>query len=128
MQQGEEVLPIAQYVSQAADQLEHLSRTIRDSSTQELLGRVQRFGNRNRTAIFSGALLAGIALGRFAIASGQNRNSRTRSGTAGGSDFGAGRYRVPARTGTGATDRYRNDDAATGGSEPMTPSEGMGTL
>jgi hypothetical protein len=126
MQGGEQAIPAAQYVTQAADRLQDLSRTLRDSNTDELLRRVQRFGNRNRTAIFGGALIAGIALGRFAIASGQNRGSGMRSG--GGNDqFGAGRYRVPARRSeTNSTDRTQ--DTAGGGSDPMTPSEGLGTL
>lgn len=128
MQEGDQPLPVAKYVSQAADQLDHFSTTIRESSTQDLLRRVKRFGNRNGTAIFGGALLAGIALGRFAIASGQNRNARRSSGYTGSEQFGAGRYPVPARTGAGTSDRYRRENVTTGGSEPMTPSEGMGTL
>lgn len=126
MQGGEQAIPAAQYVTQAADRLEDLSRTLRDSSTDELLRRVQRFGNRNRTAIFGGALIAGIALGRFAIASGQNRGTGTRTGR-GKNQFGAGRYPVPARRSEiNSTDRTQ--DTAGGGSDPITPSEGLGTL
>ena len=126
MQAGEQAVPAAQYVTQAADRLEDLSRTLRDSSTDELLRRVQRFGNRNRTAIFGGALIVGIALGRFAIASGQNRGSGMRR-RRGNDQFGAGRYRVPARRSeTNTADR--SQDAAGGGSDPITPSEGLGTL
>ena len=82
MRDGEQAMP-AKYVSQAADRLEDLSRTIRETDVDEMLSSLQRFARRNRTAIFGGAVLAGLALGRFAVASGRNRTggSQNRSGS-----------------------------------------------
>lgn len=59
----------AQFVREAAGGLETLSGTIRQKSVGEMVDSVSRFGRTNPTAFLGGALLAGIALGRFARAS-----------------------------------------------------------
>jgi hypothetical protein len=58
-------------VGQAADSLEGLSRTVADKRPEELLDAVRDFGRRNPAAFIGGALLLGLAIGRFARASAQ---------------------------------------------------------
>jgi hypothetical protein len=54
-----------QVVREAADGLSQLSRSIQGSSAPELLDSVRRFGRENPAAFIGGAVLAGLALGRF---------------------------------------------------------------
>lgn len=54
---------------QAADGLEHLSRTVSEKRPEELLDAVREFGRRNPTAFIAGSVLLGVALGRFARSS-----------------------------------------------------------
>lgn len=56
-------------VKQAADGLEHLSRTVSEKRPEELLDSVREFGRRNPTAFIAGSVLLGVALGRFARSS-----------------------------------------------------------
>jgi hypothetical protein len=58
-------------VGQAADSLEGLSRTVADKRPEELLDAVRDFGRRNPAAFIGGAVLLGLAIGRFARASAQ---------------------------------------------------------
>jgi hypothetical protein len=56
-------------VKQAADSLEHLSRTVSEKRPEDLLGAVREFGRSNPTAFIAGSVLLGVALGRFARSS-----------------------------------------------------------
>lgn len=56
-------------VKQAADGLEHLSRTVSEKRPEELLGAVRDFGRSNPVAFLAGSVLLGVALGRFARSS-----------------------------------------------------------
>jgi hypothetical protein len=56
-------------VQQAASGLEQVSRTLADKSPGEMLDTVREFGRTNPVAFIGGALLLGIALGRFARSS-----------------------------------------------------------
>jgi hypothetical protein len=56
-------------VKQAADGLEHLSRTVSEKRPEELLAAVRDFGRSNPTAFIAGSVLLGVALGRFARSS-----------------------------------------------------------
>lgn len=59
----------SQMVRQAADSLEGLSRTLSERRPEELLDTIRDFGRRNPAAFLGGALLIGVAVGRFARAS-----------------------------------------------------------
>jgi hypothetical protein len=84
----------AQLVRQAAGGLESMSRSISGASFQDMIESVRSFGRRNPTAFIGGAMLAGLALGRFARASSRHDQEDWRRG--GGNwerDYsGSGRY------------------------------------
>ena len=61
--------PASRLVQQAADSLESLSRNLADKEPGELLNAVRDFGRKNPAAFIGGAVLVGLALGRFARAS-----------------------------------------------------------
>ena len=61
--------PASRLVQQAADGLDSLSRNLADKEPGDLLNAVRDFGRRNPAAFIGGAVLAGLALGRFARAS-----------------------------------------------------------
>jgi hypothetical protein len=61
--------PAARLVSQAADGLESLSRNLADKQPEDILNAVRDFGRRNPAAFIGGAVLVGVALGRFVRAS-----------------------------------------------------------
>ena len=60
---------VAGLVAQAAEGLESLSRTVSQKQPQDLLVAVRDFGRANPAAFMAGAVLAGVALGRFARSS-----------------------------------------------------------
>jgi len=70
----------AQFVREAAGGLESLSGSLREKSVGDLVDSVSRFGRSNPTAFLGGALLAGVALGRFAQASGERSYGARDSG------------------------------------------------
>lgn len=61
--------PASRIVRHAADGLESLSRNLADKEPGDLLNAVRDFGRKNPAAFIGGAVLAGLALGRFARAS-----------------------------------------------------------
>jgi hypothetical protein len=61
--------PASRLVQQAAEGLESLSRNLADKDPGDLLNSVRDFGRRNPAAFIGGAVLVGLALGRFARAS-----------------------------------------------------------
>lgn len=61
--------PASRLVRQAADGLESLSRNLADKEPGDILNAVRDFGRRNPAAFIGGAVLVGLALGRFARAS-----------------------------------------------------------
>lgn len=56
-------------VKQGADGLEGLTRSLSDKSPGELLDGVRDFGRKNPVAFIAGAVLVGLAVGRFARSS-----------------------------------------------------------
>ncbi len=74
----------AQFVRQAAGGLENLSGSLRQKSVGDLVDSVSRFGRSNPTAFLGGALLAGVALGRFAQASSEHSHASGGTGARGG--------------------------------------------
>jgi hypothetical protein len=61
--------PASRLVQQAAEGLESLSRNLADKDPGDLLNSVRDFGRKNPAAFIGGAVLVGLALGRFARAS-----------------------------------------------------------
>jgi hypothetical protein len=104
----------SQLVREAASGLESLSRSVSGSSIRDMLGSVREFGRANPAAFIGGAVLAGLALGRFARASGSRApndgEEAWRHGVDGG-DF--------------ERERYRGSGYPAGGSPPFnSPSRG----
>ncbi|HET6970709.1 MAG TPA: hypothetical protein VFH92_06275 [Phenylobacterium sp.] len=64
-----EQTPASRLVRQAAEGLEGLSRNLAEKDPGQLLDAVRDFGRRNPAAFIGGAVLLGVALGRFARAS-----------------------------------------------------------
>jgi len=71
----------ARLVQQAAGGLESLSRTISNSSLDDMIGSVRQFGRQNPVAFVGGALLIGVALGRFFRASSERGQPRRYRGS-----------------------------------------------
>lgn len=61
--------PVARLVAQAADGLEGVATNLAGKQPEELLDAVRDFGRRNPIAFIGGAVLVGVALGRFVRAS-----------------------------------------------------------
>lgn len=64
----------ASLVRQAAGSLESLSRSLSSAGFGDLVDSVRDFGRRNPAAFIGGAVLAGMAMGRFARSSGGRRH------------------------------------------------------
>ncbi|WP_395672664.1 hypothetical protein [Phenylobacterium sp.] len=57
--------PVSRYVSQAADGIENFTRSLSDMRPEEMADAVRDFSRRNPAVVLAGAVLAGVALGRF---------------------------------------------------------------
>jgi hypothetical protein len=77
LSQGEQTVA-SQIVRQAAGGLESLSRSIEGANVDDMITFIRRFGRRNPAAFIGGAVLVGLALGRFARASSPQRSSQWR--------------------------------------------------
>jgi len=77
----------AQLVRQAADGLETLSRNLADKEPEDLLNAVRDFGRRNPAAFIGGAVLVGVALGRFVRASDTIGDDADLTGEVGGAAY-----------------------------------------
>jgi hypothetical protein len=66
---GKDQTMAARLASQAADGLQTFSRAVSEHRPEDMLDAVRRFGRENPTAFLAGAVLAGVALGRFARSS-----------------------------------------------------------
>jgi hypothetical protein len=115
----------AQFVREAAGGLESLSGSLREKSVGDLVDSVSRFGRSNPTAFLGGALLAGVALGRFAQASGQrahgSRNGGYRSGATSAEDHGMS----PSRPSDAASSRSATPSSP-GGHATASPGSASG--
>lgn len=104
----------ARMVAQAAEGLQSFSRTIADKRPEEMLHAVRDFGRANPTAFVAGAVLAGLAIGRFARSSAQHEHGA--SSAHGAADLDPGvpldTYETP-----GVADPYAAD-LASGFEEP----------
>lgn len=63
------------YVSRAADQVDRFADTLRSHDLDDLIDQTERFARRQPELFIGGALLVGLALGRFLKASGDRRRS-----------------------------------------------------
>lgn len=63
----------AQLVSRAARGLEDAAHSVSGTSVDEVMGSAKEFARRNPTAFTAGAVLAGVALARFAKATSERR-------------------------------------------------------
>jgi hypothetical protein len=123
---GETSPQVARYVHEAANAMEGLGRTLRESSPGELMGRVEDLARRQPVAFFGAAVLAGFALARFAKSSADASRQRT-GGYAGRyqddqrDDYGATRTGYPAaRTAGAMTQRPAGAGGAPGWVPPTT--------
>lgn len=66
----------SQLVRQAANGLESLSRSVGGSTPEDMVNSVRSFGRSNPAAFIGGAVLAGLAIGRFARASAHSGGGR----------------------------------------------------
>lgn len=74
-QELEAQLPSAAgYVHDAADGLQRMSSSLRESSLNDLIGGVGKFAREQPAAFFGGAVLAGFALSRFLKSSGERNH------------------------------------------------------
>jgi vacuolar-type H+-ATPase subunit E/Vma4 len=80
----------ARFVNEAADSLHHVAQSIESTSIDDMMDQVNRFARRNPGAFVIGAVLAGVALGRFAKAS----SDRVHGGSAGHGTPGGARRSV----------------------------------
>lgn len=75
----------ARFVNEAADSLSHVAHSIESTSVDDMMDQMNRFARRNPGALVLGAVLAGVALGRFAKASSDRAHPRAYGhGTPGG--------------------------------------------
>ena len=81
----------ARLVSQAAEGLETLSRTVSAKRPEDMLTSVRDFGRNNPTAFLAGAVLAGLALGRFARSSSEHEHADANQDRQAGSGSGVER-------------------------------------
>ena len=81
---------VGRVVKQAADSLEHLSRSVSEKRPEELLDAVREFGRNNPTAFIAGSVLLGVALGRFARSSETHKSAKSGSTYVQSQDFGSG--------------------------------------
>lgn len=72
---GQEQTFAAKIAGQAADGLETFSRNLAAKSPEEMLQVARDLGRDNPAALFAGAVVAGVALGRFARSSAHHQDS-----------------------------------------------------
>lgn len=61
------------YVNRAADQVDRFADTLRSHDLDDLIGQTERFARRQPELFIGGALLLGLAIGRFLKSSGDRR-------------------------------------------------------
>jgi hypothetical protein len=71
----------AQYIRQAAEQIQGVADTVRERDARELLGEVQDFARRQPTLFFGGAVVLGFAALRFLKSNAPNSRDESLSGS-----------------------------------------------
>lgn len=107
----------ANLIRQAADGLEGVSRNLADKRPEDMLHAVRDYGRRNPAVFIGGAILVGLALGRFVRSTSGESFDETRSFADDGMD--AGTYATGA---TGGTTGAGAGAALAGGMEGSDPS------
>jgi hypothetical protein len=79
----------AQYIRQAAGQIETVSNAVRQRDMRELVGEVQEFARRQPTLFFGGAVILGFAALRFFKSSSSSGSAHAKSS---GTHTGDGSY------------------------------------
>lgn len=79
--EGQNAGPAGEMIAHASDGLEHLSRSLEEKSTGEVIEQVRRFGRENPLGFIAGSVLAGLALGRFAAVSPSKSTSSSPNAT-----------------------------------------------
>jgi hypothetical protein len=114
------------YVSRAADQVDRFADTLRSHDLDDLIDQTERFARRQPELFIGGALLLGLAFGRFLKASGDRRRDE---------ESADGRYdaypldgEMPASTarrshGRGSTAGKKRSRAASSTEWPENPSD-----
>jgi hypothetical protein len=69
---GQDQTYAAKLATQAADGLQSLTRNLAGKSPEDMLHAARDLGRNNPTAFFAGAVLAGVAIGRFARSSAEH--------------------------------------------------------
>lgn len=68
---------LAQYTSEIGNTIKNLSESFQNRSLDDLISDVKGLAKRNPTAFVLGSIAVGVALARFAKASGERRQSQT---------------------------------------------------
>jgi len=95
-----EVPQAAQYIRQAAGQIESVANAVRERNIRELVGEVQGFARRQPTLFFGGAVILGFAALRFlksSDTSSSGKGSSARSNVVEGSFSSSGDGAFPQR-------------------------------
>jgi len=74
-------VPVDEYVSSAADQIERFSGYVRDKSVRDMVGGVEQFARRQPGLFLGGAFVLGLLGARFLKSSAQSDGDRSRSGS-----------------------------------------------
>lgn len=85
---GQDQTYAAKLASQAADGLQSFTRNLASKSPEDMLHAARDLGRSNPTALFAGAILAGVAIGRFARSSAEHGQSKSSSQPADSSQTG----------------------------------------
>src|SRR4051812_32321087 len=125
---------IAQYVEQAASQLDKFANTLRQRDAGELMQDAQRFARRNPALFIGSAFAAGLITARFFKSSRQNGSSDWQSRTNVDAIYGGSAQRgyatgtaVPSPIGTGGTAGTSRTGASTGTTSTPVTSRTSGT-
>lgn len=119
---------VASFVQTAADRIDETSRYLREHEPRELIGAAESWARRQPALAIGGALIAGIAAGRFlrAAAPAGGNTSSFADGYGSGSGYGGrdGRY---SGSSYGTTDAYDYGSTGVGASGYQTsPTSGYG--
>ena len=104
------------YVSRAADQVDRFADTLRSHDLDDLIDQTERFARRQPELFIGGALLLGLAFGRFLKSSGDRRRGDGLADTYGQYALDEERPRTrqtQRRSASGATGRHRPAQSAT---------------
>jgi hypothetical protein len=104
---GETSPQVARYVHEAANAMEGLGRTLRESTPGELMGRVEDIARRQPAAFFGAAMLAGFALVRFAKSSAEASRRRTGGYSGDYGQYPGGHFDADAAYRSGRDDTHR---------------------